>query len=287
MKLSELYKQKKPGLSFEIFPPKRDSFLSDIEPTLEIMADLKPDYIGITFGAGGSVANNKTIEIARLIKEKYHVEPMVHMTCLNYNKADIDEYASMMVEYGIDNCLALRGDRREGEEPKKDFAYACDLTAYLRSKWDFCIAGGCYPEGHPECGSRKKDMDNLKKKVDAGDELLISQLFLDNEFFYDFKKGLDERGISVPVTPGIMPVINSAQFERMSTLCGASIPARFRRIMDRYEDNPEALFDAGLYYMTSQVIDLIASGTDGIHLYTMNRPSVAKRLAEAIHRIIL
>ncbi|MCR5304636.1 MAG: methylenetetrahydrofolate reductase [Lachnospiraceae bacterium] len=287
MKISEFYKDHKPAISFEIFPPKRDSYLKDIEPTVEILADLKPDYISITFGAGGSVADNRTIDIARLIKEKYHVEPMVHMTCLNYDKNEIDLFARQMEEYGMENVLALRGDRREGVPEKHDFKYANELTDYLVSGGhDFCIAGGCYPEGHPECQDKEKDILNLKKKVDAGDSLLISQLFFDNRFFYDFLSLARKTGINVPITPGIMPVINKAQIERMTVTCGASLPPRFRRIMDRYGDNKEGLFDAGMAYLVSQAIDLLANDVDGIHLYSMNRPDVARRLVDSLKNLV-
>ncbi|MBQ7556614.1 MAG: methylenetetrahydrofolate reductase [Lachnospiraceae bacterium] len=287
MRIDELYKTRKPGISFEIFPPKRDSYLKDIEPVVEILADLKPDYISITFGAGGSVADNRTMDIARLIKDKYHVEPMVHMTCLNYSRDEIDVVAREMEEYGIENVLALRGDRREGFPEKKDFRYANELTEYLVSKGhDFCIAGGCYPEGHLECLDKKTDIVNLKKKVDAGDTLLISQLFFDNGFFYDFVSRARETGIGVTITPGIMPVINKAQIERMTPTCGASLPPRFRKIMERYGDNKDALFDAGMSYLVSQAVDLMASGSEGIHLYSMNRADVARRLVDSLKNLV-
>ena len=286
MKISEIHKNKKQVLSFEIFPPKKDTSLSNIEPTLEILCDLKPDFISVTFGAGGSSNNNKTIEIAKLIKNKYHVEPVVHLTCLCYDKQEIDAFTKVLEYEGIENILALRGDRNPDVPEKDDFKHASDLITYLKKDHDFCIAGACYPEWHPESAGRVDDLRNLKTKVDAGAEVLLSQLFFKNSHFYRFVEDCRVAGIDVPVTPGIMPVINAAQIKRMVTLCGATLPTSFRKIVDRYQDNKEALFDAGMSYALSQIIDLLTNDIDGIHLYTMNNPVVAKRLCDGIKNII-
>ena len=285
MKLSELYRKRRPGLSFEIYPPKRDTYLKDIEPTVEILADCRPDFISITFGAGGSAADDRTLETAKLIREKYHTEPVVHLTCLHYRRADIDRYAERLKESGIDNVLALRGDPAAGAEPAGDFRYASDLVAYLKDKYELGVCAGCYPEGHVEAESLAADIANLKRKVDAGTDFLISQLFLDNEIFYRFLEQCQTAGIDVPIIPGVMPVINKGQMERMASLCGATIHPRFRRILDRYGESREALFDAGMAYMMSQVTELIANGTGGGHLYTMNRPEVARRLSDGIRNL--
>lgn len=286
MKISELHREKRPVLSFEIFPPKKDSELKNIDETLEILCGLNPDFISVTFGAGGSSNNNKTIELAKKIKYEYHVEPVVHLTCLCYDKRDIDEFTEVLAAEGIENVLALRGDRNPKVPEKDDFKHASELIAYLKKKGDFCIAGACYPECHPESADRVSEMRNLKKKVDAGAEVLLSQLFFDNNFFYRFREDCRIAGIDVPVTPGIMPVINAAQIQRMVTLCGASLPERFQKIIRRYEDNRQALFDAGMAYALSQIIDLLANDVDGIHLYTMNNPVVARRICEGICNII-
>ncbi len=286
MKIADIHKQKKSVLSFEIFPPKKDEELKNIDATLEILCDLKPDFISVTFGAGGSSNNNKTIEISRKIKERYHVEPVVHLTCLTYDKKEIDEFTKVLEAEGIENILALRGDRNPKVPEKDEFAHASDLISYIRKNHDFCIAGACYPECHPESASLVSEMRNLKTKVDAGAELLLSQLFFDNDMFYRFEDYCRIAGIEVPVTPGIMPVINAAQIKRMVTLCGASLPERFERIIHKYESKKEALFDAGMSYALSQVIDLLANDVDGIHLYTMNNPVVARRICEGIRNII-
>lgn len=286
MKISEVYEKKKRSLSFEVFPPKKNSELKSIDATLEVLCELKPDFISVTFGAGGSSNRNRTIELAKKIKYGYHVEPVVHLTCLTYDKQEIDAFTKVLVEEGIQNILALRGDRNPDLQEKDDFKHASDLTAYLKQKGDFCIAGACYPECHPESENRVSEIRNLKTKVNAGAEVLISQLFFDNGCFFRFVDDCRIADINVPVIPGIMPVINASQIKRMVTMCGASFPERFQKIIDRYEDNKDALFDAGMSYALSQIIDLLVSDIDGIHLYTMNNPAVARKICEGIRHII-
>ena len=286
MKLSEIHGQKKNVLSFEVFPPKKDDELKNIDKTLEILCELKPDFISVTFGAGGSSNHNKTIQLAHKIKDEYQVEPVVHLTCLCYDKAEIDEFSKELLAEGIQNVLALRGDRNPDVPEKNDFAHASDLIAYLKQKGDFCIAGACYPECHPESLGRVEEMRHLKQKVDAGAQVLLSQLFFDNNYFYRFVEDCRIAGIDVPVTPGIIPVINARQIKRMVTMCGASLPHRFEKIIHKYESNKEALFDAGMSYALSQIIDLLANDVDGIHLYTMNNPAVARKICEGIKNII-
>ena len=286
MKISEIHKQKRNVLSFEIFPPKREEELDNIDETLAILCELKPDFISVTFGAGGSANNNKTIEIARKIKYEYHVEPVVHLTCLTYDREEIDSFVRILKEEGIENVLALRGDRNPDLPEKHEFAHASDLITYLRKTTDLCTAGACYPECHPESPDRVFEMRKLKEKVDAGAELLLSQLFFENDYFYRFVEDSRIAGINVPITPGIMPVINARQIKRMVTLCGASLPERFERIVNKYATKKEALFDAGMAYAVSQVIDLLANDVDGIHLYTMNNPVVARKICEGVRNII-
>lgn len=287
MKISQIYKEKgKKVLSFEIFPPKKDDELKNIEPTLDILSELKPDYISVTFGAGGSSNNNKTIELARKIKDVYHIEPVVHLTCLAYTKDEIDSFVKEIQAAGIENILALRGDINPNAPARDDFRYASELIEYLKPKTDFCIAGACYPEDHPNSPNHVSEMINLKKKVDAGADYLLSQLFFDNDSFYRFEEDARIAGIDVPITPGIMPVINAAQIQRMVTTCGATLPQRFEKIIAKYSDNKEALFDAGMAYAMSQIIDLLTSGVDGIHLYTMNNPRVARTICDGIKNII-
>lgn len=285
MKISELSRERK-SMSFEIFPPKKDSDLRNIDATLEVLSGLKPDYISVTFGAGGSANCNRTIELAKKIKYEYHTEPVVHLTCLHYDKAEIDQFAKILESEGIQNILALRGDRNPNIAEKEDFKHASDLIAYLKPKTDFCFLGACYPECHPESKNKIDEMKYLREKVDAGAEVLLSQLFFDNRNFFDFHEACKIAGIDVPVIPGIMPVINAAQIKRMVTMCGASFPERFQKIINKYEDKKEALFDAGMSYALSQIIDLLVSDIDGIHLYTMNNPKVARKICEGIQNII-
>lgn len=285
MKISEICKEKK-SLSFEIFPPKKDSELKNIDATLEVLCELKPDFISVTFGAGGSSNNNRTIELAKKIKYEYHVEPVVHLTCLHYNKQEIDEFAKILSAEGIENILALRGDRRPDVAEKEDFKHASDLIGYLKPKSDFCFLGACYPECHPESENRIDEMKYLKEKVNAGAEVLLSQLFFDNEHFFRLVENSRIAEIEVPIIPGIMPVVNAAQIQRMVTMCGASFPTRFQKIIDRYEQNKAALFDAGMSYALSQIIDLLVSDIDGIHLYTMNNPKIARTICAGIRNII-
>ena len=285
MKISDLCKKKK-SLSFEIFPPKKDSELKNIDETLSVLCELNPDYISVSFGAGGSSNCNSTIEIAKKIKQQYHVEPVVHLTCLHYNKAEMDEFANVLAAEGIENVLALRGDRNPKVQAKDDFRHASDLISYLKPKNDFCFLGACYPECHPESENKISEMKHLKEKVNAGAEVLLSQLFFNNKQFFRFVEECRIADIHVPIIPGIMPVINAAQIKRMITMCGATFPDRFQKIIAKYEDNKEALFDAGMAYALSQIIDLLVSDIDGIHLYTMNNPLVARKICEGIRNII-
>ena len=285
MKVSQVYNTKR-SLSFEIFPPKKDTELDHIDETLEVLSELHPDFISVTFGAGGSSNCNRTIELAKKIKYEYKIEPVVHLTCLHYDKNEIDEFARVLKDEGIENILALRGDPNPNVSAKDDFKHSSDLISYLKKDNDFCFLGACYPECHPESANMISEMKSLQKKVDAGAEVLLSQLFFDNEIFYRFHEDCEIAGIDIPVIPGVMPVINAAQIKRIVPMCNASFPRRFRQIISRYEDNKEALFDAGMAYCLSQIIDLLVSDIKGIHLYTMNNPLVARKICEGIKNII-
>lgn len=284
MKIRDLF-EKKTVFSFEVFPPKKTSSVDVIYRTLDELHDLKPDFISVTFGAGGSSNNTFACDVASRIKEN-GITPMIHLPCINYTKEEISATLEEINKRGIENILALRGDRNPDIEPKNDFPHASDLVTYIRSQGDFDIAGACYPECHPDADSMIDDIMNLKKKVDAGATHLISQLFFDNDAFYDFREKTMLAGIDVPIEAGIMPVVNKNQIERMVTTCGASLPRKFVRIMQKYENNPEALRDAGIAYAINQIVDLIASGVDGIHLYTMNNAYVARKISEAVSGII-
>ena len=284
MSIKDLFSQKT-VFSFEVFPPKKTSSIDVIYDTLDQLHDLKPDFISVTFSAGGSSNNALACDIASKIKES-GVTPVMHLPCINYTKEEIRATVEELKRRGIENVLALRGDINPNIPPKSDFRYASDLIAYLKILGHFDIAGACYPECHPDCDSIEQDIENLKKKVDAGAEHLITQLFFDNDSFYSFQEKVAAAGINVPIEAGIMPVVNKNQIERMVTTCGASLPRKFVKIMQRYEHNPEALRDAGIAYAINQIVDLAASGVDGIHLYTMNNAYVARKISEAVSGII-
>lgn len=287
MKISQLFKDTdKTVFSFEVFPPKKDSPIESVYSKLEEICSLKPDFISVTYGAGGTVGHSRTAEIASKIKNDFGVESVAHLTCVNSTKSDIDANLDDFVQCGIENILALRGDYVSGVEPKKEFVYASDLCSYIKKKGDFDIAGACYPEVHIEAKDEVEDVLNLKNKVEAGAEHLISQLFFDNSVFYRFLERTKIAGIDVPIEAGIMPVTNKKQIERMVSMCGASLPAKFSKIMQKYEDKPEALRDAGIAYAVEQIVDLIANGVDGIHLYTMNNPYVARKITAAIANLL-
>jgi len=290
MKIPEIAAKKKaagkPIFSFEIFPPKKQEALENIDATLEKLCALHPDFISVTFGAGGSAVNNQTVEIAKKIKNIYGVEPAVHLTCLHYSKEEISAILKELEAAGIENILALRGDVNPDIPMKHDFRYANELVSFIKSQGDFHVSGACYPEKHLEATDAICDIHNLKRKVDAGADHLISQLFFDNEAFYRFYEKTRIAGIEAPIEAGIMPVTNRAQIERMVNMCGASLPKKFEKILHKYEDNKEALFDAGLAYAINQIVDLIANDVDGIHIYTMNSPKVAGRICDGIRNLI-
>ena len=286
MKIAELFKPGKTVFSFEIFPPKKDGSIDTIYSTLDGLSDLHPDFISVTYGAGGSEANVITSEIAGLIKRKYNTESIAHLTCVNSSKEDIDFQLEQFKKQGIENVLALRGDINPDIPPKKDFAHASDLISYMKERSDLGFSGACYPEGHVECESLDKDIENLKIKVDAGASHLISQLFFDNSSFYKFIEKARAAGINVPIEAGIMPCVNAKQIQRMVGMCGASLPTKFTKMIARYENNPEAMRSAGIAYAVDQIIDLCANGADGIHLYTMNNPVIARKIAESVSSVI-
>lgn len=283
MKLAELFDQKKTVFSFEVFPPKRNNPIDTIYSTLDALQDLKPDFISVTYGASGSLADNSTCEIASAIKHKYGIESAAHLTCVNSTKEEVSEVLKRLSDNGVENILALRGDLVPDVAPKEDFGYASELISFIKeSPYDFGISGACYPEGHMDSKDQIDDILNLKKKVDAGAEHLISQLFFDNRLFYDFVDKARIAGINVPIEAGIMPVVNKKQIERMVSLCGASLPSKFTKMMSRYENNPEAMRDAGIAYAVNQIVDLVSQGVDGVHLYTMNNPYIARRISESV-----
>ena len=284
MKTVEFFK-KKTVLSYEVFPPKRTSPVNTIYDTLSELKELSPDFISETYGAGGGENNNQTFEIASAIKS-YGIESVSHLPCIGLTKEDVSAKLKELKRAGIENILALRGDVPSEGCIQGDFRYASDLIAFIKSQGDFNILAACYPEGHIEAESKLEDIRNLKRKVDAGANHLVTQLFFDNEFFYSFIERCQLADINVPIEAGIMPVINKKQIERMASLCGVTVPKKFVTMMERYKNNPIAMRDAGIAYAIDQIVDLTAQGVDGIHLYTMNNPYIARKIHEAIHSLI-
>lgn len=286
MNINNLFNEKKVVFSFEIFPPKQESKIDTIYRTLDELKGLSPDFISVTYRAGGSLSMNMTCEISSIVKNKYGIEPLAHLTCINSTKNQVDNILNDLKNEGIENVLALRGDIPIESNIKGDFTYASDLINYIKEKKSFNIVGACYPEGHLESKSYEEDLLNLRKKQEAGATHLISQLFFDNEYFYNFLDKKEKNGVNIPIQAGIMPVVNTKQIRRIVSLCGAKVPNKFIKIMNKYEYNPEALRDAGIAYATEQIIDLISSGVNGIHLYTMNNPYVAQKISQSISSII-
>lgn len=273
--------------SFEVFPPKPDSPVESVSGAFAELAALKPDFISVTYGAGGGLNGGKlTCELAAQLKNKYGIRPMAHLPCISYTREEIRDILRMFREYGISDVLALRGDKSPERPAKEDFRYASELIEFIHSEGDFAISAACYPETHPEAHSAADDLRHLKEKVDKGACHLISQLFFSNENFYQFREKCDLLDIHVPIEAGIMPVTNARQISRMVALCGASLPRKFTVMMQRFSHSPEAMRDAGIAYAVDQIVDLAANGVDGIHLYTMNNPYVARRITEAVSGIL-
>lgn len=285
IKINEIFKQKKAVISFEVFPPKPNGDINKIYNTLEKLKHLNPDYISVTYGAGGSFVENKTVELASKIKREYNIESVAHLTCIKSKSEDIDNILKQFKNNNIENILALRGDNIKNST-NGDFSYASDLVHYIKKYNNFNIAAACYPEGHPSCSNLDEDIKNLKIKVDCGVDNLVSQLFFDNNIFYNFLDKARYNNINVPIQAGIMPVVNKKQIERIISLCGATFPKKFMKIVEKYEYNSIALRDAGIAYTVEQIIDLLSSGVEGVHIYTMNNQEVAKKVMENISSVV-
>ena len=284
MNIREIFDQKKLVFSFEVFPPKNTSPIKNIYKALNELVKLEPDFISVTYGAGGSTVNNKTTEISSLIKNIYGIESLAHLTCISSTREQIDAITERLILEDVENILALRGD--DNGTSYGEFNYANELISYVRENKNFNIIAACYPEGHIENRDIKLEIDNMERKIEGGATSFISQLFLDNNIYYEFLEEVYKRNIKTKIQAGIMPVINAKQMKRITELCGATIPLKFKKIMEMYENNPEALTQAGIAYATDQIIDLSSSSVDGIHLYTMNNPYVAKNISKNIGKII-
>ena len=281
MRTSALF-ENKPVFSFEVFPPRPNVPIESIYNTLDDLKDLNPDFISVTYGAGGSQPGASTAEICRRIQSEHNIPSIAHLPCINETKESVLQKLDDFRQKGIENILALRGDKNPELPPQNDFKYASDIIDFIAQNGDFDIAAACYPEGHPESPDLETDIAHLKEKVDAGASHLISQLFYNDRDFYNFREKLVQKGINVPVEAGIMPVTSKKSIERMVSLCGASIPKRLAKLMARYSSDPASLKAAGLEYAIMQILDLLENGADGIHIYTMNNPDVARYIMEQI-----
>lgn len=287
MKLNTILGKEKITLSFEVFPPKSDADFESVRQAAYRVAALHPDYMSVTYGAGGSTSGN-TLAIAAGIQEEYDVPAIAHLTCVGATKASIQQSLSDMRKAGVENVLALRGDRpkwMEGE-PFTDYHYASELVETIKDFGGFCVGGACYPEGHPDAASKREDILNLKRKVDAGCEFLTTQMFFDNNIFYNFLYRAREAGIEVPIIPGIMPITRASQVENAISLSGCNMPERFINIVDHFGKNKDAMQQAGIIYATDQIIDLIANGITNIHVYSMNNSKVVQGIQDNLSAII-
>ena len=276
MYIRELYRAKKLPVSYEIFPPKGELRVEELRGTLEALAGTEPDFISVTCSAGGSGNGKNTAALTGIIEREYGIPAVAHVTCVNSTRADVDGAIEDIRSQGISNVFALRGDKLPGSETR-DFRYGAQLVRYLRERTDFCVGGGCYPEGHVECDDFDEDIRHLREKQDAGAEFFLSQLFFENTVFYRFIDRARAAGVSVPIDAGIMPIMGKSQITRMVFMCGASLPSAVVRMVNRYENDPASLLKAGMEYAARQIVELAESGAaSGIHIYTMNKSEVAK-----------
>lgn len=282
MKITELLKDDKPCISCELFPPKAGSELQNALKIVDKIAEIKPHFMSVTYGAGGTSAG-QTVAIAKAVEE-HNIPALAHLTCIDATGYGIDGMLANFRANGIQNVLALRGDAVT--DKPREFMHASDLMRKISASGDFCIGGACYPEGHPEAGSLDKDIENTKKKIDAGCEFLVAQMCFDNNIMYNYMYRLLRNGIDVPVVAGIMPVTNAKQINRICELSGTKLPPHYRAIVERFADDPQALMQAGIAYALGQIIDLIANGFKNIHVYTMNKPEVIGGIMKNLSEII-
>ncbi|MFQ5429064.1 MAG: methylenetetrahydrofolate reductase [NAD(P)H] [Phycisphaerae bacterium] len=294
MRIRELLSTGRPCFSFEFFPPKTPAGLEALRNAVRALRDLNPTFISVTYGAGGST-RDRTIELVAEIQRHYGIEVMAHLTCVGATREEIGQVLHRLRQGGIENILALRGDPPQGEErfvpPEDGFTYASELAAFVRDGFPMCVGGACYPEGHVEClapdGSRDlaRDLDHLRMKVDAGAEFLITQIFFDNDAYFDFTARVRKAGIAVPVIPGIMPITNVDQIKRFTTMCGSRLPATLMNELDRLKDNRDAVIAQGVAYATAQCFDLLQRGAPGIHFYTLNKSAATRTILTALRTL--
>jgi len=290
MKLTDILNSNTPSLSFEVFPPKTTTAFESVKEATEKIAELRPSFMSVTYGAGGGTSQY-TLEIAKNIKEKHNVPTLAHLTCVSSNKDTVRSMIEKIKDAGIENVMALRGDipadMQYADRSDWTYKHAIDLVRELKESAEYlCIGAACYPEVHPESANQNEDIKFLKEKVDAGCEFLTTQMFFDNNLLYNFLYKIREAGITVPVIPGIMPITNANQIERAIKLSGSFIPRRFISLLDKFGNDPAAMKQAGIAYATDQIIDLYANGITNVHVYSMNKPEVAEKIRANLSDII-
>ncbi len=290
MKITDILNTRNMSLSFEVFPPKKETSFETVRAATEEIAAYRPSFMSVTYGAGGGTSRF-TLDIAKNIKEKFGVPTLAHLTCVSSSKETVHEQINALREAGISNIMALRGDLtpelEKTDRSKWDYCYAVQLIRELRESGDeFCIGAACYPEVHPESKNQKEDILHLKEKVDAGADFLTTQMVFDNNLFFNFMYKLREAGVTVPVIPGIMPITNAAQVERAIKLSGSFMPQRFKSLVDYFGQDPSSMKQAGIAYATAQIIDLYANGVTNVHVYSMNKPDVAKAIKDNLSEIL-
>jgi len=290
MKLIDIIKTDKMSLSFEVFPPKTETSFESVKEATEEIAKLRPSFMSVTYGAGGGTSKY-TLDIAKNIKELYGVPTLAHLTCVSSTRETVRARIEDIKAAGIENVMALRGDIPahlvDADRSGWDYKHAIDLIYELKNTYpELCIGGACYPEVHPESANQKDDIKHLKEKVDAGCDFLTTQMFFDNNLLYNFLYKIREAGITVPIVPGIMPITNANQVERSIKLSGSFMPQRFKSLVDKFGSDPDAMKQAGIAYATDQIIDLYANGVSHIHVYSMNKPDVARRIQQNLSDIL-
>ena len=289
MRISDILRTDRRAVSFEFFPPKDDAGFAALFETIEALKALDPSYVSVTYGAGGST-RRKTVELVKRIKHEIGIESMAHLTCVGANRDEIGSVLGDLAAAGLENVLPLRGDPPKGESEfvptPGGFRHASELVAFIRERHSFCLGGACYPEKHPEAPSAEADLDNLKRKVDAGVDFLITQLFFDNDDYLRFRERAVGAGIRVPILAGIMPILNVKQIKRFTRMCGASLPDALRQKIEAVEDDAEAVRQIGIYHATRQCEDLLRDGVPGIHFYTLNRSTATRAIYQSIKGLL-
>ncbi|MFQ5500841.1 MAG: methylenetetrahydrofolate reductase [NAD(P)H] [Phycisphaerae bacterium] len=294
MRIRELLSTGHPCFSFEFFPPKTDTGLESLRDVVRALRDLNPTFVSVTYGAGGST-RDRTIDLVTEIQRHYGIDVMAHLTCVGATRDELAMVLQRLVDGGIENILALRGDPPKGETTfvpsDAGFAYANELTGFIREHYPVCVGGACYPECHPECVDESgrldpdRDLENMQKKVEAGAEFLITQLFFDNDVYFDFTARARKARIAVPIIPGIMPITNVAQVKRFTEMCGSRLPETLMKEMERLKDHPDGVLSLGVAYATAQCLDLLQRGAPGIHFYTLNRSAATRTILTALRTL--